>query len=122
MIIKENNIILIKTLPGIYNDCLNQAAFDEMKKVYGVDEDGFSTGDVIHTKDYLTLEWEIGDINWFAGQHIEASYPLWKQSNITQAGGAELTKMKTFSDAVRTWANQDTLPNPWDGTLEAITP
>ena len=49
-------------------------------------------------------------------------YPLWKQSNITQAGGDELTKMKTFIDAVRAWANQDPLPDPWDGTLEAITP
>lgn len=122
MIIKENDIIIIKTLAGKYGDCPNQAAFDEMKKVYDVDENGFSTGNVIHTKDYLSLEWEITDINWFAGQHIEASYPQWKQSNIIQAGGAELTKMTTFINAVRTWSNQDPLPNPWDGTLEAITP
>jgi len=122
MIIKENDCIILKTLPGIYDECLDQAAFDEMKKVYDVDENGFPTGDVIFTKDYLTLEWEVADINWFAGQHIEASYPLWKQSNITQAGGAELTKMTTFINAVRTWSNQDPLPNPWDGTLEAIAP
>ena len=122
MIIKENDIILIKTLAGKYGDCPNQAAFDEMKKVYAVDEDGHSTGNVILTKDYLTLEWELADINWYAEQHIIASYPLWKQSNITQAGGDELTKMKTFIDAVRAWSNQDPLPNPWDGTLEAITP
>ena len=45
-----------------------------------------------------------------------------RPSNIIQAGGAELTKMTTFINAVRTWSNQDPLPNPWDGTLEAITP
>ena len=85
MIIKENDIILIKTPPGIYDLCPNEAAFNEMKKVYAVDENGHPTGEVIFTKDYLTLEWELSDINWYAGQHIEASYPLWKQSNITQA-------------------------------------
>ena len=30
--------------------------------------------------------------------------------------------MKTFIDAVRAWSNQETLPDPWDGTLEDITP
>ena len=122
MIIKENDIILIKTLPGIYNDCPNQAAFDEMKKVYGVDDDGFPSGAVIYTKDYLTLEWETADINWFAGQHIEASYPQWKQSNLVQAGGAELVTMTNFITAVRAWSNQDPIPDPWNGSLESITP
>jgi hypothetical protein len=122
MIIKENDIILIKTLPGIYNDCPNQAAFDAMKEVYGVDEDGMPSGAVIYTKDYLTLEWELADINWFAGQHIEKYYPIWKQSNVIQAGGAELVTMTDFITAVRAWSNADPLPNPWDGSLEGITP
>jgi hypothetical protein len=122
MIIKENDIILIKTLPGIYNDCPNQAAFDEMKKVYGVDDDGFPSGAVIYTKDYLTLEWETADINWFAGQHIEKYYPIWKQNNVTREGGAAATTMSTFIDAVRAWSNTESLPNPWDGSLEGITP
>ena len=122
MIIKENDIILIKTLPGIYDDCPNQAAFDEMKKVYGVDEDGLPGGVVIYTKDYLTLEWETADINWFAGQHIEKYYPIWKQNNVTREGGAAATTMSTFIDAVRTWSNQEPLPDPWDGSLESITP
>ena len=30
--------------------------------------------------------------------------------------------MKAFIDAVRAWANQDPLPDPWDGSLESITP
>ena len=122
MIIKENDTILIKTPPGVYNDCPNQAAFDAMKEVHGVDENGIPNGTIIHTKDYLTLEWETADINWFAGQHIEASYPQWKQSNVIQAGGAELVTMTDFITAVRAWSNQDPLPNPWDGSLEGITP
>lgn len=115
MIIKEGDIILYRFLPGYYQ-FQNQAEIDELKNVY--DEDF----NIIHTKDNITKEWEIGDINWFAGQHIEKYYPLWKQSNITREGGDALTTMNTFIDAVRAWANQETLPDPWDGTLEDITP
>jgi hypothetical protein len=122
MIIKENDIILIKTPPGMYNDCPNQAAFDAMKEVHGVDENGIPNGTIIHTKDYLTLEWEQADINWFAGQHIEKYYPIWKQNNVTREGGAAATTMSTFIDAVRAWSNAESLPNPWDGSLEGITP
>ena len=43
-------------------------------------------------------------------------------SSFGRQGGDELTKMKTFIDAVRAWANQDPLPDPWDGSLENITP
>ena len=122
MIIKENDIILIKTPPGVYNDFPNQAAFDAMKGVHGVDENGIPNGTIIHTKDYLTLEWEQADINWFAGQHIEKYYPIWKQNNVTREGGAAATTMSTFIDAVRAWSNAESLPNPWDGSLEGITP
>lgn len=122
MIIKENDVILIKTPPGMYNDCPTQSTFDELKKVYDIDENGLSTGVVIHTKDYLSIEWEVADINWFAGQHIEKYYPVWKQNNITREGGAAATTMATFIDAVRAWSNTETLPDPWDGSLEGITP
>ena len=116
MIITQDAIILFKTPPGIYNDCPSQAAFNSMKEVY---DDG---GNLIHTKASLVLEWEIGDINWFAGQRIEKYYPLWKQANVTREGSAaDKATMNTFINAVRTWANQDPIPNPWDGTLEAIT-
>lgn len=119
MWIKDADLVLERILKGPYP---NQEYVDGLKDVYEFDEDGYPTGNVIHTKDTITVEWELADINWFAGQHIEKYYPLWKQSNITQAGGAELTKMKTFIDAVRAWSNQETLPDPWDGTLEDITP
>ena len=119
MWIKDNEIVLQRPAVGMYP---TQQEVDDLKNVFEFDENGFPYGEPILIKDTITVEWELVDINWFAGQHIEASYPLWKQSNITQAGGDELTKMKTFIDAVRVWANQDPLPNPWDGTLEAITP
>ena len=118
-VIKYNEIVLERKMTGPYPD---SGYIDEIKKVYEFDENGFPTGEPILIKDTITVTWELADINWFAGQHIEASYPLWKQSNITQAGGDELTKMKAFIDAVRAWANQDPLPDPWDGSLESITP
>ena len=119
MWIKDNEMILERPAVGRYP---TQQQINELKNVYEFDENGFPTGEPILIKDTITIEWELADINWFAGQHIEASYPLWKQSNITQAGGDELTKMKAFIDAVRAWANQDPLPDPWDGSLESITP
>ena len=119
MIIKENDCIVLRTLPGVYDQCPDQAAFDLMKNVYDVDGDSAT---IIHVKDYLTLEWELADINWFAGQHIEKYYPIWKQNNITREGGAAATTMTTFIDAVRAWSNTDPLPDPWDGSLEGITP
>ena len=115
MLIKENGLIIYKFPAGKYN-FTNQEEVDALKNVY--DEDF----NLIHTKDNITVEWDIADINWFAGQHIEKYYPLWKQSNITREGGDNLTTMNTFIDAVRTWSNQDPLPDPWDGTLEEITP
>tara|TARA_B100001063_G_scaffold107429_1_gene100218 strand:- start:116 stop:475 length:360 start_codon:yes stop_codon:yes gene_type:complete len=119
MWIKDNDMILERILEGPFP---TNADLDVYKNVYNVDENGFPNGSVILIKDSVTVTWEVNDIKWFAQNHIEASYPQWKQSNIIQAGGAELTKMTTFINAVRTWSNQDPLPNPWDGTLEAITP
>lgn len=116
MIITQDGLILFKTPPGMYNDCPDQATFDSMKLVYDDDMN------IVHTKTNLILEWEAADINWFAGQHIEKYYPIWKQNNITREGGAAATTMATFIDAVRAWSNTDPLPNPWDGSLEGITP
>ena len=113
MWIKDGDMVLERILKGPFP---SSEYVDDQKKVYDID-----TGDLLLTKDTITVTWEQADINWFAGNHIEKSYPLWKQSNITQAGGTELTKMKTFIDAVRAWSNQGSLPDPWDGTLEAIT-
>ncbi len=119
MWIKDNEMVLQRPAVGRYP---TRQQFEELKNVYEFDENGLPTGEPILVKDTITIQWELVDINWFAGQHIEASYPLWKQSNITQAGGDELAKMKAFIDAVRAWANQDPLPDPWDGSLENITP
>lgn len=115
MLIKEDGLIIYKFPAGKYG-ITTQAEVDALKNVY--DEDF----NLIHTKDNITVEWDVADINWFAGQHIEKYYPLWKQSNITREGGDDLTTMNTFIDAVRAWSNQDPLPDPWDGTLEEITP
>jgi len=113
MFIKDDEMILERKLTGPYPP---ESYLDSYKYVY--DEDF----NLIHTKDTIIVEWELADINWFAGQHIEKYYPLWKQSNITREGGDNLTTMNTFIDAVRAWSNQDPLPDPWDGTLEDITP
>jgi len=115
MIIKEDGLIIYKFPAGKYG-ITNQEEVDALKNVYDDDLE------LVHTKDNITVEWDIADINWFAGQHIEKYYPLWKQNNITREGGDNLTTMNTFIDAVRAWANQETLPDPWDGTLEDITP
>ena len=115
MIIKEDGLIIYKFPAGKYG-ITNQEEVDALKNVYDDDLE------LVHTKDNITVEWDIADINWFAGQHIEKYYPLWKQSNITREGGDDLTTMNTFINAVRAWSNQDPLPDPWDGTLEAITP
>ena len=113
MFIKDEEMILERKLKGPYP---TESYLDNYKLVY---DEEFN---LIHTKDTITVEWELADINWFAGQHIEKYYPLWKQSNITREGGDNLTTMTTFIDSVRAWANQDPLPNPWDGSLEEIVP
>ena len=115
MWIKDDEIVLFRQ-HAQYADIKNQQDLDALKYVYD------SEGNLIHTKTTITLEWELSDINWYAGQHIEKYYPLWKQSNITREGGDTLSTMNTFINSVREWANQSPVPNPWDGTLEAILP
>ena len=115
MIIREGETILYRSLPGKY-EIATQEQFEAIKNVYD------DQGNIIHVKEDLSIQWELADINWFAGQHIEKYYPLWKQSNITREGGDALTRMNTFINAVRAWSNTTPLPNPWSGSLEVIIP
>ena len=69
-----------------------------------------------------TLEWEKKDTDYIAGKKITSVYPEYKQLNILINGtDDEKTKMQTYIDAVRAWANS-TSPDPWDGTLDGINP
>jgi len=79
---------------------------------------------LLHTKsdDEIYIEWEASEINQFAQDQIFKFYPLWKQQNISLEGNeAKIAKMTTFINAVRAWSNSEN-PDPWDGTLEEITP
>lgn len=81
--------------------------------------------ELIYTKpdSQVYMVWEVSEINQFAQNHIYQYYPIWKQANITREGTPEeITKMSTFIDAVRVWANQIPLPNPFDGSLQQIVP
>ena len=74
------------------------------------------------TDEELYIEWENSEINEFAQEHIFKYYPSWKQSNILRENDPqEVTKMGIFIDAVRNWSNQENV-DPWDGSLELITP
>jgi hypothetical protein len=93
--------------------------FERFKEVYQQDANG-----TYHYvgKDNCSIVWETVDINYIAGQKIRAAYPEYKQLNILRSGNTvDINKMNTFIDAVRSWANSSN-PDPWDGTLDAITP
>ena len=73
---------------------------------------GIGQGTVNDAKAKAKLE----HINKQAFAHIDATYPQWKQSNITRIGTDEQqATMTTFIDAVRAWANSD------DPQLEDLT-
>ena len=114
MIIKQDDQILYKQSPGFY-DFKSQDDVDTLKLTYGGET-------LLEYEKNITVEWDVLDINWFAGQHIIKFYPLWKQSNILMSGGSQLTTMTAFINEVRAWSNTSPLPNPWDGSLEEITP
>lgn len=58
------------------------------------------------TVDELKTKAKLETVNQQAFVHIDASYPQWKQANITRIGTAqEQATMNTFIDAVRAWAN-----------------
>ena len=75
---------------------------------------GIGQATVDEAKAKATLE----TINKQAFAHIDATYPQWKQSNITRIGTDEQkATMTTFIDAVRAWANGD---DPQHADLVAI--
>jgi len=79
---------------------------------------------LVYTKsdEELYIEWEASEINQFAQEQIFKFYPLWKQQNISLEGNeVKLARMTTFINAVRAWSNSEN-PDPWDGSLEEITP
>tara|TARA_Y100000385_G_C12627314_1_gene439675 strand:+ start:155 stop:520 length:366 start_codon:yes stop_codon:yes gene_type:complete len=95
---------------------------DVYKNVYDMTQD---PPELIHTKtdEDVYIEWSSEEINNFAQNQIYKFYPSWKQSNILREGTAEQkNKMGIFIDAVRNWSNQDPSPNPFDESLELITP
>lgn len=70
------------------------------------------------TIDELKAKAKLEIINKQAFVHIDATYPQWKQANITRIGtNAQKTTMTTFIDAVRAWANGD---DPQQSDLMAI--
>ena len=70
------------------------------------------------TVDEAKAKAKLETINKQAFAHIDATYPQWKQANITRVGTDEQqTAMTTFIDAVRAWANSD---DPQQADLVAI--
>lgn len=100
---------------------LSKDDLDRLRDVYDFTQD---PPVLVHTKtdEELYIEWEKPEINEFAQEHIFKYYPSWKQSNILRENDSqEVTKMGIFIDAVRGWSNQAN-PDPWDGSLDLITP
>ena len=92
--------------------------FERFKEVYQQDSDGNYQ---YVGKDDCHIEWDITDINYIAGLKIKQTYPEYKQLNILRSGTQqEVDTMNSFIEAVRSWANSEN-PDPWDGTLDAIT-
>ena len=52
MWIKDADLVLERILKGPYP---NQQHIDDLKKVYEFDDNGLPTGDIIHTKDTITV-------------------------------------------------------------------
>ena len=96
-----------------------QADWNDYIQVHEQDDQGNWT---ITTDTTASFEWELADINYIAGKKITSVYPEYKQLNIIRNGtDDEQATMQTYIDAVRAWANS-TDPDPWDGSLDAITP
>ena len=96
-----------------------QADWNDYIQVHEQDDQGNWT---ITTDTTASFEWELDDINYIAGKKITSVYPEYKQLNIIRNGtDAQRATMQTYIDAVRAWANSAD-PDPWDGSLDAITP
>lgn len=106
--------------PYQFSDFKTKEEFDLRRNVYSYNEETNSY--TLIGQDDCWIEWEKGDINFIAGEHIRKYYPEYKQLNIMRSGTLEeQEKMTKFIDAVRNWANSEN-PDPWDGTLELILP
>jgi len=107
-------------IPYQYSDFKTKEQFDLRRNVYQKNEQ--TEEYELVGQDDCSIEWELDDIRYIAGEYIRHYYPEYKQLNVIRTGTeAEQTKMTTFIDAVRAWSNSET-PDPWDGSLELITP
>lgn len=107
-------------LPYQYHPFKTKEQFELSKNIYEFNQETQSY-DLVGQDD-CTVEWELADINYIAGEHIRKYYPEYKQLNILRSGTeTEQQTMNTFIDAVRAWANSAN-PDPWSGALEQILP
>ena len=107
-------------IPYQYSDFKTKEQFDLRRNVYQKNEE--TEEYELVGQDDCSIEWELDDIRYIAGEHIRRYYPEYKQLNVIRTGTEqEQTKMTAFIDAVRAWSNGEN-PDPWDGTLELITP
>jgi hypothetical protein len=107
-------------IPYQHSDFKTKEQFDLRRNVYQKNEQ--TEEYELVGQDDCAVEWELDDIKYIAGEYIRRYYPEYKQLNIIRTGTeAEQAKMTTFIDAVRAWSNSET-PDPWDGSLELITP
>ena len=107
-------------IPYQYSDFKTQEAFDLRRNVYQLNEE--TEAYELVGQDDCSIEWELDDIRYIAGEHIRRYYPEYKQLNILRTGTtAEQENMTTFIDAVRAWSNSEN-PDPWDGSLDLIVP
>jgi len=104
----------------VHSNIKTKEDFEESRQVW---EQNPETGEYeMIGLDEVSIEWEIEDINYIAGEKIRSTYPEYKQLNILRAGNQEdIDAMNTFIESVRAWANSEN-PDPWDGTLDLITP
>ena len=104
--------------PYKYSQIKTKDQFDSFRRVYEMDNE---TGEKVFVGlDECSVEWDLEDINYIAGEKIRSVYPEYKQLNILRSGiQTDIDKMNTFIDLVRTWANSEN-PDPWDGTLDSI--
>ncbi len=105
-------------MPYEFSQIKTPEDFERFKEIWQPDAHG-----TMHYvgKDNCSIVWEPVDINYVAGNKIRSVYPEYKQLNVLRSGDSvAINKMNTFIDSVRAWANS-TNPDPWDGTLDAIT-
>ena len=107
-------------IPYQYSDFKTKEQFDLRRNVYQKNEE--TEEYELVGQDDCSIEWELDDIRYIAGEHIRRYYPEYKQLNILRTGTtAEQENMTTFIDAVRAWSNSEN-PDPWDGSLDLIVP